>query len=65
MQATNNQLSQVIAPVTAARIDRDQALNDKNTGLYTLVKAVKKYVKAVFGPSSPEYRSISGIDFRK
>lgn len=65
MQATNNQLSQVIAPVTAARIDRDHALNHKNTGLYTLVKAVKKYVKAVFGPSSPEYRSISGIDFRK
>lgn len=65
MQATNDQLSQVLAPVIAARIERDQALNDKNSGLYPLIKAVKKYVKAVFGPSSPEYRSISGIDFRK
>jgi len=65
MQTTTDNLSATLAPVIAARITRDNALNHQITGIYALVKAVKKYVKAVFGPSSPEYRSISRINFRK
>jgi len=65
MQTANDTISATLAPVIAARIARDEALNNENTGLYALVKAVKQYVKAVFGASSPEYKSISGIDFRK
>lgn len=65
MQLANDGMSATLAPVIAARIARDETLYSENTGLYHLARAVKLYVKAVFGASSPEYRSISRISFGK
>jgi hypothetical protein len=48
-----------------ARSDRDRALYDKETGLLSTAKAVKMYIRSVFGSASPEWRQSSTIRFRK
>lgn len=48
-----------------ARIQRNQALYTEKVGLVDVAKDVKTYVKSVFGPSSDEYKLISGIRFTK
>ncbi|WP_209389805.1 hypothetical protein [Chryseobacterium sp. RR2-3-20] len=46
-----------------ARISRNIVLYAENTGLVEIALEVKKYVKAVFGATSPQYKQISGIKF--
>ena len=48
-----------------ARIARNNILYTQNTGLYDIQFEVKKYVKSVFGTSSPQYNQIKGIEFTK
>lgn len=44
-----------------ARIARNKLLYNKITGAYDLSVQLKKYVKSVFGATSPEYKMISKI----
>ena len=46
-----------------ARIARNKTLYTPKTGLYDTTQEVKKYVKSVFGATSPEYKQVSGIKF--
>jgi len=46
-----------------ARITRDEALYNKDTGLVALAGLVKKYVKSLYGADSPQFRQISGLQF--
>ena len=46
-----------------ARLTRKTELYFAGTGLFNLQKLVKKYVKGVFGASSPQYKQISGLKF--
>jgi hypothetical protein len=46
-----------------AMITRDKILYAKNTGMVDTALEVKKYVKSVFGATSPEYKQISGLEF--
>lgn len=48
-----------------ARITRDTILYSDDTGLIDIASDVKKYVKAIFGASSPQFKQISGIKFKK
>ncbi len=48
-----------------ARISRDSILYATDTGLVDIAGEVKKYVKSVFGASSPQYKQISGLQFKK
>lgn len=48
-----------------ARISRDTALYAPNTGLVDTALEVKKYVKSLFGASSPQYKQISSLQFKK
>ena len=48
-------------PLTTARIARDQALYSPLTGIVDISVDVKMYVKSVFGATSPQYKSISGL----
>lgn len=48
----------------AARIDRDDLLYKADTGMVALANDVKKYVKSVFGLSSPQYKQLSKLQFR-
>lgn len=45
------------------RIARNKVLYLPKTGLYDIAQEVKKYVKSVFGATSPEYKQVSGIKF--
>lgn len=59
--------SAVIAAYTTysnARITRNNILAHPTSGLVALAGDVKKYVKSVYGSSSPEYTQISGIVFK-
>ena len=46
-----------------AIISRDTILYAVNTGLYDVTCEAKKYVKSVFGATSPQYHQISAIHF--
>ena len=48
-----------------SRISRDQVLYAEAGGLVNIASDVKKYVKAIFGATSAQYRQISGIKFTK
>lgn len=50
--------------VTNARIGRNTVLYASSTGLVPIALDVKKYVKSIFNASSPQYREVSGIEFR-
>lgn len=48
-----------------SRIERNKILYIDNTGMIDIALDVKLYVKSVFGTTSPEYKQISKIRFRK
>ena len=48
-----------------SRIARDKTLYKLDTGLTDTATEVKKYVKAIFGASSPEFAQVKGIQFKK
>jgi chromosome segregation ATPase len=61
----NNQEASADTAVSNARLERNRILYQENTGLVDTALDVKKYVKSLFGASSPEYNQIKGIKFKK
>lgn len=71
LQNHRNALATAIAQVAAQKAAfkaslgrRNTVLYDSHTGLPALARAVKGYVKALFGPNSPQYLAIKGLSFR-
>ena len=62
MNATQS-VDQTEAELNAKLIERDQLLYADGTGLYTIAQNVKKYVKSIYGATSPEYANVSNIEF--
>ncbi len=62
MSATQS-VDQTEAELNNKLIERDQILYADGTGLYTIAQNVKKYVKSIYGATSPEYTNVSGIEF--
>ena len=62
MSATQS-VDQTEAELNNKLIDRDQILYADGTGLYTIAQNVKKYVKSLYGATSPEYANVSSIEF--
>ena len=52
-------------PYKNALIARNTLLYQDSTGLVDIALEVKKYVKSVFGATSPQYKEISKIEFKK
>ncbi len=65
--ATNVNQAVVSAAVALAnaRLQRNNALYADEVGLVAVALDVKLYVRSVFGASSPSYKLISGITFKK
>lgn len=61
--AKNSAAIQANIAVKKAKNLRDKVMYSVNTGLVDTTVDVKNYVKSVFGASSPEYKSISGLKF--
>jgi hypothetical protein len=63
MRTANLNVSIAYANITAARIARNEILYNPNTGLHTISMEVKKYIKAIFGATSPQYKQVGNIFF--
>lgn len=59
----NQDISNAYTAVDNSRIARNSVLYTSTTSLVSTASEVKKYIKSVFGASSPEYKQVSGIKF--
>lgn len=64
MQTKNTGVINATTAFSNARIQRDKSLYDPETGLVTVAGDVKKYLKSLFGTSSPQYKQVSKLLFR-
>jgi len=64
MEASNAAVLKAENDLSNARASRNKEFYDPQTGLVEIGKGDKLYIKAIFGPSSPEYRQVSGISFK-
>jgi benzoyl-CoA reductase/2-hydroxyglutaryl-CoA dehydratase subunit BcrC/BadD/HgdB len=56
-------VDQTEAELNEKLIERDNVLYADGTGLYTIAQNVKKYIKSLFGATSPEYSKVAKIKF--
>lgn len=52
-------------PLSNARIARNKIMNTDFTGLVDIAFDTKTYIKSVFGTTSPEYKQVSKLVFKK
>jgi len=64
LKTLNTAVITATTPLSNARIARNKILYDTETGLVAIANDVKAYVRSLFGAKSPEYRQISGIQFK-
>lgn len=65
LRALNTAVINTTTPLSNSRIARNKTLYGVDSGLCDTALEVKKYVKSVFGATSPEYRQISKLAFKK
>lgn len=63
--AKNNAVATAYTNISNSRIARNKTLYDESTGLVDIALEIKKYIKSVFGATSPEYAQVKGIEFKK
>jgi hypothetical protein len=63
LSAKNNAAVDIQVRIDNARLSRNKVMYAPLTGLVEVALDVKTYVKSVFGPTSPEYKQISGLKF--
>jgi hypothetical protein len=64
-KALNTAVINAATPYKNAIISRNKVLYQENLGLVDTALEAKKYVKSVFGATSPQYKQISKIEFKK
>ena len=65
LETINTSLKTIYTPYKNAMITRDTKLYSSETGIVDTAQTVKNYVKSVFGASSPQFKQISKLIFRK
>ncbi len=65
MTAKNTALATAFTAISNSRIARDKVLYKETTGLVDSAKAIKLYIKSIFGARSAEYAQVSVIEFKK
>ncbi|MHB8842634.1 MAG: hypothetical protein ACYC56_12765 [Candidatus Aquicultor sp.] len=65
LKTTNTAVINAETTYNNALLSRNIALYQRPTGLVDIALEVKKYVKSVFGAKSPQYKQISGLQFRR
>jgi len=61
--STTQAVDQTEAELNVKLIERDQIFYTDGIGLYSIALNVKKYVKGLYGATSPEYFNVSSIEF--
>ena len=59
LQTANTNVINAEVAYSNARISRNTVLYSDDTGLIDIASDVKKYVKAIFGATSPQYKQVS------
>ena len=65
LSAKNTAVASAYTNISNSRISRNETLYTNENGIYETASEVKKYIKSVFGASSPQYNQVSGIKFSK
>lgn len=65
LQAKNAAVISASKPLSNARIARDAVLYKEDSGLVDLAMDAKAYIKAIYGASSPQYKQVSKLIFKK
>ena len=65
LTAKNTAVSTAYTNISNSRISRNETLYTSDNGIFETASEVKKYIKSVFGSSSPQYNQVSGIKFSK
>ena len=65
LTAKNTAVATAYTSISNSRITRNETLYSSTTGLVETANEVKKYVKSVFGASSPQFAQVKGIEFKK
>lgn len=65
MNQKNQEISDAYTAVDNVRIIRNGTLYNVETGLVDRANEVKKYVKSIYGASSPQYSQVSALKFVK
>jgi hypothetical protein len=61
----NTAVATAYTTISNSRINRDKTLYKDDTGLVAIATEVKKYIKSIYGATSPEYAQVKGIEFKK
>ena len=65
MNSLNSSVAEVKVKLSNARITRNEWLYTKAEAIVPVSRAVKKYVRAIFGLNSEQYRQIKNLSFTK
>jgi hypothetical protein len=65
LTALNQQVSQARVTWSTVRMDRNDKMYNQSLSMYNTGLAVKKYVRAIFGPNSEQYAQIKNLSFTK
>ena len=65
LSTKNNAVKTAFTGISNSRIARNAILYGTDTGLVDITSEVKKYVKSIFGTTSPQFAQVKGIAFRK
>jgi hypothetical protein len=63
LYASTTAVNTALAELGTSRISRNKILYTEENSIYETAKDVKKYIKSVFGVSSPEFNLIKGLKF--
>ena len=64
LTAKNTAVATAYASISNSRFARNENLYSSSTGLVETANEVKKYIKSVFGASSPQFAQVKGIQFK-
>jgi hypothetical protein len=61
----NNEVATAYANISTARIERNTVLYTTEGSIFDVAAEVKKYIKSIYGASSPQFAQVKGLKFTK
>ena len=61
----NNEVATSYANISNSRIARNTTLYSTEGSIFDVASEVKKYIKSIYGATSPEFAQVKGIEFKK
>ncbi len=65
LNTQNDNVATAYTNISNARLQRNKTLYAPENSIYDTASEVKKYIKSVYGASSPEFEQVKGLEFKK